>query len=285
VWLLRLAMAGLPFTVGPALADALAGASRSVQLVASAGLWAGWAIGLVAALVPQPVSLTAIRLLAPAAPVAAIAAVLTGEPSAAASVSAVVSAAVVALVAFAPAIGELYVNGAAYGDERRFPLRPPGPLLFGPLELTWALVVVAPAIGALLLADRRWVGGAIVLAVAVPAAVIGARSLHGLARRWVVFVPAGLVLHDPMALADPVLFQRRMVRSLAPAVSDSAALDLTQRALGLALELGLAEAAPLAVVVAGRRETNTVEAPALLFAPTRPGEVLTEAERRRLPVG
>src|SRR5688500_20129622 len=40
---LALAWLALPFTTGSMAADALHDASRAVQLVASAGLWAGWA--------------------------------------------------------------------------------------------------------------------------------------------------------------------------------------------------------------------------------------------------
>jgi hypothetical protein len=98
-------------------------------------------------------------------------------------------------------------------------------------------------------------------------------------------VPAGLVLHDPHALVEPVLFPRRSIRRLGPAPAEPApeTLDLTQRALGLALELDLDEP----IVVAPRRtDRSMVTEPVerLLFAPTRPGAVLRAAAARRLPV-
>ena len=104
------------------------------------------------------------------------------------------------------------------------------------------------------------------------------RALHGLARRWVVFVPAGLVLHDPHALVEPVLFPRRSIRRLGPAPADAGAgrRDLTQGALGLALELELAEP----VAISPRRADRTVQVESvgrLLFTPTRPGALLGEA--------
>ena len=73
-WLLRALWVALPFTVGPSLADALHGASEPVRTVASLGLWTGWGLGVAASLVAHPVSLTALRLLAPAVVVAALAA-------------------------------------------------------------------------------------------------------------------------------------------------------------------------------------------------------------------
>ena len=51
----------LPFAAGPALADALEPRATGVRVVATVLLWAGWVIGLVAALVPRTVSLTLLR--------------------------------------------------------------------------------------------------------------------------------------------------------------------------------------------------------------------------------
>src|SRR5438874_10563976 len=119
--------------------------------------------------------------------------------------------------------------------------------------MAWALAVGAPAIAVLLLAARAWVTGAIVALIGVPLAVVLVRAMHGLSRRWVVFVPAGLVLHDPMTVADPVLFQRRVVETLRPAPAGTDSLDLTQRATGLALELVLREKVPMVLVKPGNR--------------------------------
>ena len=270
----------MPLVAGPALGDALDGASRPVQLVASLGLWGGWAAVLVAALIPSTVSLTALRVAAPAAVAFSVAAAATGGVSGA-DVVAVTSAVLAALAALWPVTGEAFVDGSSYGDERRLPLRPPGPLLAGPVELVWAVVVLGVCAGPLLLAARQWVPGGLALAVGLPAAWWGARSLHTLARRWIVFVPAGFVLHDPLALVDPVLVRRVAVRSFGPAPADTDALDLTRGALGLALEVRLAEPVPL-LVVRGRGSSETVSASTLLVTPTRPGALLTEARKRRL---
>ena len=114
---------------------------------------------------------------------------------------------------------------------------------------------------------------------------VGVRALHGLSRRWVVFVPAGLVLHDLHALVDPVLFPRTSVRRLGPAsTADPGTHDLTHRSLGLVLELELVEATE----IAPRRPDpprRGGERHRLLFAPTRPGALLNEAARRRISVG
>jgi hypothetical protein len=283
-WLSRAVWVALPFSAGAAFGAALHPYSEPVRLAAAILLWAGWAVVLVGTLVPWPVGLTALRIAAPAAATAAVAAALTDRPSTAASVLAVVTTLLALFVALTPAAGRLYVNGPAYPNERRFPLAVPGPLLLGPLPLAWAVTVAGPVAGVLLLAAKAWVAGAIVLLLGGAAAVILARALHGLSRRWVVFVPAGLVLHDPLALAEPVLFEKRVIEALRPAPADTDSLDLTQGALGLALELILLEKVPM-TLAKPRRGGQPGSSARLLFTPTRPGLVLREAASRRVPVG
>ncbi|HZM32126.1 MAG TPA: hypothetical protein VFB77_16630 [Acidimicrobiales bacterium] len=279
-WPVRVVWLALPLVAGPAIAGALADASSPVRWVAGAGAWAGWVVALVAALVPSTVSLTVLRVAAPAALAATVSAVVAGTGPTAGIVS-VAAGVVVTLVVLAPETAEVFVDGSSYGDERRLPLRTPAPLLAGPVELAW-LAVVAPGVGAVLLAAGQWVAGALVVAAGVPLAVLGARSLHSLARRWLVFVPAGLVVHDALALAEPVLFRRQTIRSLAAAAAGTTAFDLTAGAAGLAVELALT--APVALVPAARRGTpaELTEAEAVFFTPSRPGRVLAEARRRRI---
>ena len=279
-WVLRAAWALLPVVAGPAFGDGLDGRSRAVQVVATLGLWGAWAIGVLATLVPRPVGVTFLRVAAPAGWAAAVAAV-ADEPGTASAV-AVVATTVAAVLALLPETGELFVNGAAYGDEHRHLLRPPAALLLGPLPVAAAVLVAAAVTGPLLLAARAWVAGAVAVVVGVPLAVVLARALHSLTQRWAVFVPAGLVLKDHLALLDPVLLRRHLVRSFGPARAGSDALDLTARAPGLALEVRLREPVPLATVTPGRRGSEARSPEALRFTPTRPGAVLAEAERRRL---
>lgn len=276
-WLVRGLWAGLPFTTGPALAHALDAASRPVQVVASTGLWLGWAAGMVAAFAPHPVGLTALRVVAPAAVVAVMVAALAGHPSA----LAVAWAAVACAWAFAPAVGAAAVNGPAYPNERRFLLRPPGPLLAGPLPLAWALSVTGIGAGPLLLAAEQWVLGGVALLAGWPLAALLLKSIHNLSRRWVVFVPAGMVLHDPVVLFDPTLFRRQDIAGFR-AGADPGYYDLSQRAPGLGIELELTELTTITLLKPGRREGAAIHATGLRFTPTRPGAVLEEARRRRL---
>lgn len=279
-WPVRALWASLPFLAGPALAQALDGRASVVRTVASAGLWGGWAVVLCATLVLHPLGLTLLRMAAPAALLAAAWSV--GAASDVAALGAVVTAGLVVVLSFLPETAVLFVNGSAYPNERRYPLRPPGALLLGPIPLAWAASVAAPAAAALLLAGGRWWAGGLLAVVTAPGGFVGGRALHGLARRWVVFVPAGVVIHDPISLVDPVLFRRQTVTSLAPAPADTDAFDLTQRAPGLALQLDLSEDATLVLVKPGQRVGPTVTLRKILFTPTRPGRVLEEARERRV---
>ena len=284
-WALRIVWALLPFTCGPGLAHALHDIDPSVRSTASVLLWGGWLVGVVASLVPHPIALTALRVVAPAA--AAVSAWAATQQSGDDAPLRLAGFAVVVpllAIAFSAETGAWYVNGPAYPNERRFALRPPGPVLFGPLPLAWALTLGLPTAGALLVAGGAYLPGGIVLVVGVVTAAVLLRALYGLARRWVVFVPAGFVLHDPLALVDPVLFRRKEIELLRAAPADTPALDLTRGALGIAIELLLLEKVPMALVKPGQALGEHGSSAQLMFSPSRPGQVLAEAAARRLPV-
>jgi hypothetical protein len=123
--------------------------------------------------------------------------------------------------------------------------------------------------------------GGLILLVGWPLAYLLLKSIHNLSRRWAVFVPAGIVLHDPVVLSDPALFRRQDIAALRPATGADP-LDLSQRAPGLGLEMQLAESTTLTLLKPGVREGVAVHATGLRFTPTRPGAVLEEARRRRI---
>lgn len=280
VWLL------LPVMAGAAVRAGLEGHSLTVRVVAEALLWAGWGAVLVASFVPYPLPLTVLRVGAPAGVAAVATLAWTGHHGWVVARALGTGWAVLgAALAFAPAIGARWVDGPSYPDERRYPLRVPGTLLLGPVPLAWAVSVGGPVTGALLLAARQWIAGGVVEVLALGAAAALLRSLHVLSRRWVVFVPAGLVLHDELSLTDPVLFVRAVVETLRPAPAGTDSLDLTQGALGLALELLLTEKVEMRLTRPFRRAGEAGASARLLFTPTRPGAVLREAAGRRIRVG
>jgi len=280
-WPVRAVWLAQALCLGPAFAAWLDDASAPVQWVASVGAWGAWLAVLVATLVPSTLSLTVVRLAGPAAAAAALGA-LVATGTSAATVVALAAGLVALLVCLAPETAEVFVDGSSYGDERRMPLRTPAALLAGPAELAWAVAVAGATAGPLLLAAGQWLAGALALAVGLPLAGMAVRSLHALARRWLVFVPAGLVVHDPLALAEPVLLPRSGLRRLGPAPADSDALDLTGGAWGLALEARLVAPITVARLAPRRAPVEVGDVTALLVTPARPGRVLAEARRRRI---
>lgn len=286
LWPLRLAWLGVAFAAGPAVSDALDGAGGGVRWVTAVGLYGVWAACLLATLVPRSIGLTTLRIGGPAALAVAVWAVAAGGPPTTSDVVALAWAAAVAAISLVGTTADAMVDGSAYGAERRFALRTPLNVLLGPAELAWVAVVGGLASGPLLLATRRWVLGGVALLIGLVLAALGARAVHQLSRRWVVFVPAGVVLHDPMATTDPALFPRRIVTGIGPALAGATSgvppLDLTGGAPGLVLELALRQPVAVGVRRRGRGAPVDVTADRVRFAPARAGAVLAEAAERRL---
>ena len=279
-WSLRLVWATLPFSVGPALAHMFSASSRAVQIVGTTGLWLGWIVVLTALLVPTTVSLTIIRLVVPGCVVAVVAAARHHAGGVDLALAFAASFIAVAL-AFSAEVGATFVQGSAYGDETRFPLRPPGPLVIGPLPLGWAMTFGAVVCGPLLLAARSWVLGAVVSVIGVGLSVPFGRRCHRLVRRFLVVVPAGIVVHDHFVLADTSMFGKSDVASLRLAPSTTEAADLTGKALGNAVEIALKDFET--VVMAGTLKNpggTALHARSVLVSPSRPGRFLAEVARR-----
>lgn len=282
-WPTRAAWFLLPVTVGPALAGSLDGVDTAVRWLGGALAWGAWAASLLAVLVPHPLGLTVLRILSPTvAVVAAGAAIGSGTPGWA--VLALAGGAAAAATGLSPGTADRCVDGSSYGPERRMALRVPLALLLGPLPLAWAVVVTGTAAGPLLLAAGRWVAGVVVTVLGLPAAAVAARAVHGLSLRFVVFVPAGLVVHDRATLHEPILFSRDRMARLGPAVVGSTATDLTAGATGLVLQIDLTDPVEISRRT-GRRAAASTTVEAVLITPVRPGALLREASGRRLPVG
>ncbi|SUZ60096.1 uncharacterized protein METZ01_LOCUS12950, partial [marine metagenome] len=279
VWALRAVWLVQPVTLGPALADGFHDLDGHTFLSVSA--WVLWGLGLLATLVPRPVTLTTIRIGGPAAAALSVWTATTVDDTALVAV-ALGGAFVLGVLSHWPAVADTYVDGASYGDEKRFLLRAPGPVVLALGPLAWALTVAGVVVGPLLLASGDSAVGSAACVAGLPIAAASARALHHLHRRWIVLVPAGFVLHDHLALADPTLLPRDALTSVGPASADTDAHDLTQAARGMALEVRCRE--PHDLRPASRDgSAEVVVTEAILCAPARPDAVLAEAKRRRLP--
>jgi hypothetical protein len=278
VWAARVVWLLVAVLGGAAFGDALATHSRSTQLVGTAVLWVGWSIVACGLLVPSTVALTMTRSLVP---LAAVCSALTfGGASALSATVAVALCLVMCALTASGEFGQTFVQASAYGDEDRFLLRPPVAYL-APSMVSWA-VGGACLIGApLALAAHAWALGGTLSAIAAFSVWFVGPRLHRLSRRWLVLVPAGIVIHDPVVLADTVMIATRNVAAASLAFADTEAADLTGPALGRAIEVTFTDLetvvfAPTRQVPAGR----ALHVRSVLLAPSRPGRVLAAAAAR-----
>lgn len=292
-WPARVAWILLAAAAAGCVGDALDHRSSAVRLVVLVGLWLGWTVGLVALLVPRSSALTVLRIVVPAGCAAMVACTVAGDAVDGSDVLAVGLGAVAAAAVLTPWVGEAWVDGSSYGPERRFLLRPP--VLFSAVvvPVTWLVVVLGASVGPLLLAAEQWALGGLLSVVGIGAVWGGSRSLHQLARRWVVLVPTGLVIHDHLTMPEAQLVPRTGVARFGPAPADPGApddepgderRDLSAGAPGLALQLELTEAIELLVRTHGR-DVATVPARRIVLTASRPGHLLEAAEAHRIPVG
>ena len=287
VWLLA------SVVIGSGLAEGFEGRAETPRLIVEILLWLAWFVVLVAVLTPSPRSLTIVRIAGPAAIGASIIATVAAGWSAA-GILAIGFASLFSAIAFLPTFGDLMINGSAYGSERRMALRPTAVVLLGPAQLAWLLVFAGLVTGPVLLLAERYVLAVVAIIVGAAAVWAGSRVLHQLSRRWVVFVPAGFVIHDPMQIVDSVLFRRNHIMALGPALADGDGdddggadqperKDLSGGALGLALEVALKQPTPVAL--RERSGISNIDLSRIVFSPTLPGAMLSEARIRGVKIG
>ena len=285
VWLLRAAWITLPLTAAPALIAGVRNWSTAEQVVAAALCWIAYGVGLVAVLAPRPAGLTILRVLAPALLVAVIVAVGSGQPSTLAAVGGLAGTVVAAVLAADSDFAIASANAVAYGDEQRYPLRVPPALFVGPLPAVRALVVAGVIVGPLLMAGTDYLAGAIAVVVGLPLAVLAGRALHRLSRRWLVLVPAGVVVVDRMSLVENTLFPRehiQLLRAFPGDESPGTALDLRMGATLGSLLATFDEPAELVLAARPGTDARTVNAPAIVIAVARRADMLAGAARRRV---
>ena len=183
------------------------------------------------------------------------------------------------------AAGIVTFDGRHFHSERRMGLRPPGYAIFGPIQLAWLFLFLGVTTPLISLSDGLWLLAAISVLPAVAATWLGWRALHQLSRRWLVFVPAGFVIHDPLLLGESILLRRTTVTSLGPANKSDLerGCDLSADAAGLSLKVVLTE--PVDFAQRKKRDLIVTEADVIVFNPTLPGAVLREARTRAITIG
>ncbi len=286
LWIFRVVWLVLPFIAGPLFSAALDDTELLFQRGVSILLWAVWAGLLVALMVPRAETLTSVRIVPFAGAGAAVWAAFDARSDAGGVTIALglVATVVAAALSLRPAVTDAFADGSSYGDERRFLLSTPGPLLLGPLALVWLAIVLGAVTGPLLLLAEHWILGAIALVAGWALVWFAVPILHRLSNRWLVFVPAGVVVHDKTALREPQLFRVEDVAAFGPAPVDSEEQDLTLDALGLALRVSLKDESKIIRNVRGP-SIDLTEITGFLVSPNRPGAVVEEARLRGFPIG
>ena len=283
-WVTRASWVLVAVVGGQAIEAAVDGRSAAVRWVAGVGGWAAWGVVLAAMLIASVRSLTIVRVGTPVSAAVAVAVVVAGV-SAAELLSFVVPAAITLLALFTAEFGRSFVQASAYGDEDRFPLRPPAAVGVAAVVtwMVWAAMIVA---GPLLVAARSWIVGVPLTMLALVGTLVLAPRWHRLSRRWLVLVPAGIVLHDPVVLADTLSLRTNQVRRMRLAPEATEAADLTGPASGYAVEIEtIGTVTALFAFTPKEPNGRAIHLTAFLVSPSRPGQALAAAAARRLPVG
>ena len=285
VWTARAAWIVLPFTTGAAIDDVIQPWSRTPQILAAALIWAAWFAGVVALLAPRPWGFTVLRVVAPCAAALAVASAWSA-PGLTAAV-AIASAVIAMFTSLSSAVAHACAASTAYGPEQRFPLRVPLSLLAGPLPLSVTAVAFGIATGPLLLANGNLVAGIGALIVGVPTVGVLVRSLSALDRRWIVLVPAGLVVVDPLTFPDPVLLPREAVASISrtPFAVRRRGRDDGEILVGGPGSILLACREPGTFLRRAGRGRVSLEADRLRVSPVRPDAALRAVAAHRITVG
>lgn len=279
VWTARVTWVLLAL-VPAVLGDALAESGRTAQVVFTVAAWVVWAVGVVAVAWLSPVSLTAIRVIVPVALVTQVVAAITRPGAADAPVVwpliGMSLAAGTMIAVFLPDYAAAHVQAAAYGAERRLPLRVPVPQI-APILLAW-IVVAATTTGFLfLLSAEVWVAAAIDGAFSATVCWFLLPRLHRFSRRWLVVVPAGVVVHDHVLLAETFMVKRNAVASVAAVGVAGEALDLSGVTRGLLVNVTLRDSENLALSPYLSRMLGTLDAVhvrSYAIAPTLTGQAL-----------
>ncbi len=225
VWLIGLiAWVGLGAAFTTALGDALVGNELGLRIGVVAMFWALYATGIAAYLVPRPWGLVVTRLGSAYLIATGIVVGVITTPSLSMRVLPGIVAGLAFATAMSPQVGDRFVDGASYPGERRFAFRWPREAVGGIAiatvlpAVTIASIVTALAVGGL----GRWLFVAIALVTAPPAGLV-IRQLELLGRRWLVFAPRALVVHDPFTLEDAMSIPLPRVLDMSAAPGDLAA--------------------------------------------------------------
>ncbi|MFZ4515847.1 MAG: hypothetical protein ACOYN3_06000 [Acidimicrobiia bacterium] len=282
-WAARAGWALLALLVIPMVQRVMSGDPEAVRVSALAIAWCYWLAGLSGAVFARDAGATTTRVTAPIIVWASILIAARGIALHDGVLIAFGIATTIGALALtsAPVLQSL-VDAASYGSEARYPLRTPLVVGFLGLPLAWITVAVGTIIGPLLLADGSIVEGVASCLVGLPLAALSLRSVHTLSTRWLVLVPAGVVVRDQMILTDPILIPRDHIARVTAATGEpiADAIDLRLGAFIGTVRVTCTEPTEGMRVKASRRDTVPVDSDAFLVAPMLRSAFLAEYRAR-----
>jgi hypothetical protein len=276
---LRGLLSCLPF-IGAGVGGLLDDRSTAVQMTGSTLAWAVWGTVVIASFISHPITLTVLRIGTPVVAGFMIFVVFNQGSSGGHIISKAVSAAVsvaVLLLSFSAEIGSIYVQASAYGDEKRFALRPPV-VLIAPILLSALFADLSIIAFPLLVAARNWSVAAVSLSGVYLSTKYLLPRIHLLSRRWLVFVPAGVVIHDEIVLSTNLMIRKQDLSKIQLARENSAAADLSALTWGVPLEFLFNKPLDISLTSIGAKHLNAVSAihaQSVLIATCRPGAVIS----------
>lgn len=224
--------------------------SRSVCWVLLTWGWLLWTSVGASLLVPSPTSLTIIRIVVP---LSVVVSVVASQPLT------IFCSIVAFIVCTSPVFVDAMVQGGAYGDENRFALRTPLPYVV-PALIAWGLYTSSLIGGSLLLAARQYIVGAVLVVIGSLLSRTIPQRLHRLARRWLVLVPVGIVVHDHLVLHETIMAPSGKILSVTRASDVGEAADLTGGVIGDRLTIALTEADKVVLSAITAKALGTTEA-------------------------
>ena len=232
--------------------------------------WILWAVVAIGTWIHHPISLTTVRCLAPI--VVFYSAVYALSESLSSLNIAVVTCGIISLMLmFTADYGSAHVQAGAYGNERRFLLRIPAPVVL-PTLITWALFATVLVVLENAVQSENDVLGIPLLLALIAMSWKFAPQMHRLSKRWLVRVPAGWVVHDDLLLAENLLVRSHNLVAINFALANSDALDLSGMTRGVPIQISLREMTDVRLSQLGARLLKTMDVlhvQAFLVATTR----------------
>ena len=252
------------------------GRSAAVSAVIRSWGWTSWLTVMVALFVPAALSLTLVRILVP---MVALSAFLAWQ-----EFPALLAGAMLGILLHRE-VADALVQGSAYGAETRFALRTPVPYL-APAVLVWSALVSATVGGSLLLASGNLAAGIPVTAAGALLAWKVPVRLHRLSRRWLVVVPAGLVVHDHLVLGETMMVRRNHLGAVTLEERAGDEADLTGAVPGRRVRIAMTQPDKVILSPITMRTLGTTEAlhvTAFAVAPLRAAAAVSAVDATLSP--